>query len=152
MDNYPWLFTHTRAHCHPYLCACCCCLCSCVRFYYHPSPVFIVIKLSKAWETPIYGDSSQQDINIRKTIVALKFDLWITWEGLSATIDQRMSPKHGVGISWTTTKIDMSLVHLLIAIIIFLSSLLACNIAHKFNTQLKGAIKWRVPTSSLFLS
>jgi hypothetical protein len=37
--------------------------------------------------------------------VALKFDPWITWEGLSATIDQRRSPQRGVGIGRTIVKI-----------------------------------------------
>jgi hypothetical protein len=32
------------------------------------------------------------DQDIRKPYVALNFDLWITWEGLSATLDQRRSP------------------------------------------------------------
>jgi hypothetical protein len=35
----------------------------------------------------------------------------------------------------------MSLVYLLIVITVFLSSLLTYNIAHKFNTHLKGAIE-----------
>jgi hypothetical protein len=47
-------------------------------------------------------------------------------------------------------KTTMSLVHLLIVILVFLSSLLSCNIAPKFNTHLKGAIKRRV--LSLYLS
>jgi hypothetical protein len=37
--------------------------------------------------------------------------------------------------------IVVSLLHLLIAINIFLSFLLSCNIAPKFNTHLNGAIK-----------
>jgi hypothetical protein len=73
--------------------------------------------------------------------VALKFDLWITREGLSATLDQRRSQQHGVGIGRITVKIIVPLIHLLIAIFVFLSSLLTCNIAPKFKTHLKGAIK-----------
>jgi hypothetical protein len=34
----------------------------------------------------------KRDWVIRKTYVTLKFDLWITWERLSVTLDQRMSP------------------------------------------------------------
>jgi hypothetical protein len=47
-------------------------------------------------------------------------------------------------------KIDVSLVYLFIAITIFLSSLLPCNIAPKFNTHIKGAIKRRVLSPSLY--
>jgi hypothetical protein len=54
--------------------------------------------------------------------VALKFDLWITCEGLSATLDQRRLPQREVGIGRTMVKIVMSLVHLLFAIIIILCS------------------------------
>jgi hypothetical protein len=43
----------------------------------------------------------------------LKFDLWITCEGLSATLDRRRSPQRGIGISRTRDKIVVSLVHLL---------------------------------------
>jgi hypothetical protein len=45
--------------------------------------------------------------------MSLKFDFWISWEGLSATLDQRRSPKCGVGIDRTTVKIIVSLVSLL---------------------------------------
>jgi hypothetical protein len=100
------------------------------------TPILSVINY-KVWETLICGDSSQRDFGIRKISVALKFDLWITWEGLSATLDQRRSPQRGVAINRTTVKIVVSLVHLLVAITIFLSSLLSCSIASKFNTDLK---------------
>jgi hypothetical protein len=139
-------------------CALCVCvhdvvaLCSCVCFYSLLYSDFDCNHLCKAWETPICGDSSQHDIDIRKTTVALKFDLWITWERLSATLGQRRSPQHGVGIGRTTVKIVVSLVHLLIAIIVFLSSLLTCIIPPKFNTHLKRAIKWSVLPSSLLSS
>jgi hypothetical protein len=86
-------------------------LCTCVRLYSPPYSGFDCNHLCKAWGTLICEDSSQRDIDIRKTIVALKFDLWITWEGLSATLDQRRSPQRGVGIGRTTVKIAMSLVH-----------------------------------------
>jgi hypothetical protein len=37
-------------------------------------------------ESPTYGDPCKEiDYDIRKTM-ALNFDLWITWEGLSATL------------------------------------------------------------------
>jgi hypothetical protein len=86
-------------------------LCSCVLIYSPPYSRFDCNHLCKAWGTPICGESWQRDIDIRKTTVALKFDLWITWEGLSATLDQRRSPQHGVGIGQTMVKIAMSLVH-----------------------------------------
>jgi hypothetical protein len=79
-------------------------LCSCVCLYSPPYSSFDYNHLCKAWKTPICGDSSQQDIDIRNTIVSLKFDLWITWVGLSATLDQRRSPQRGVGIGRTTVK------------------------------------------------
>jgi hypothetical protein len=85
---------------------------SCVWLYLSPYSGFNYNHLCKAWEAPIFGDSSQQDIDIWKTSVALKFDLWITWDGLSATLDQRRSPQRGVGIGWTTVKIVVSLVYL----------------------------------------
>jgi hypothetical protein len=120
------------------------------------TPVFTLVfysnHLCKVWETPICGDSLQRDIDIRKTDVVLKFDLWITWEELSASLDQRRSPQRGVGIGWTTVKITVCLVHLLIVITILLSPLLTCNIAPKFNTHIKGAIKWRVIFASLLSS
>jgi hypothetical protein len=127
-------------------------LCSGVRFYFHPYSGFDCKHLCKAWETPIYGDSSQRDFGIRKIFVALKFDLWIIWEGLSATLDQRRLPQRGVGIGQTTVEIIVSLVYLLTMITVFLSSPLSCSIAPKFNTHFKGAIKRRVPPSSLFSS
>jgi hypothetical protein len=86
-------------------------LCSCVRLYSVPYSGFDCDDLYKVWETPICGDYSQRDIDIRKTIMALMFDLWITWKGLSATLDQRRSPQRGVGIGRTTVKIVVSLVH-----------------------------------------
>ena len=58
-------------------------------------------------------------LEIRKKTVALKFDLWITCEGLSATLDRRSSPQHGVGIGRTMVKLVVSLVYLFIVITIF---------------------------------
>jgi hypothetical protein len=131
------------------LCACCCydCVLVCVSTSILR---FDCKQLCKAWETPICGDSSQRDFVYKEDIMALKFDLWITWEGLSATLDQRRSPQRGVGIERTTVKIAMSLVSLFIVITIFLSSLLSYNISPKFNTHLKGAIKRRVLSPSLY--
>jgi hypothetical protein len=71
---------------------------------------------------------------------------------LSATLDQRRSPQYGVGIGRTMVKNVVSLVHLLIVITVFLSSLISYSIALKFNTHLKGAIKRRVVSLSLLLS
>jgi hypothetical protein len=122
----------------------CCCSVVLLCAFLLPSLLrFDYKQLCKAWGTLICGDSSQQDFGIRKIYVILKFDLWITWDGLSATIYQRKSPQRGVGIGRTTVKIIVSLVHLLIAITIFLSYLLSCNIAPKFNTHLNGAIRSR---------
>jgi hypothetical protein len=39
--------------------------------------------------------------------MTLKFDIWITCERLSATLDQRRSPQRGVGIGQTTVKITV---------------------------------------------
>jgi hypothetical protein len=83
--------------------------------------ILIVLILCKAWETPTCEDSSQTGWDIRKNTVALKFELWITWEGLSATLDQRRSPQHGVGFSWTMGKIIVSLVYF--TLLQFMSSL-----------------------------
>jgi hypothetical protein len=73
----------------------------------------IVIIYVKPWETPNLWRFLTNGFDIRNTYVALKFDLWITWEGLSATLDQRRSPQQGVGIGWTTIKNVVSLVSLL---------------------------------------
>jgi hypothetical protein len=48
-------------------------LCSCVHFYSHPYSEFDCDHLCKACETPIYGDSSQRYIDIRKTIMHSSF-------------------------------------------------------------------------------
>jgi hypothetical protein len=80
-------------------------------FYSPPYSKFGCNHLCKVGETLICWDFSQQDIDIRKTSVALKFDIWITWEGLSATLNQRRSPQRRVGIGRTTVKIVVSLVY-----------------------------------------
>jgi hypothetical protein len=74
------------------VCVCCCKFVSCVCLDFPLTLVFIRDQLCKAWETPNCGDSSLQGFDIRKKIVVLKFDLLITWEGLSATL-----------IHWDTT-------------------------------------------------
>jgi hypothetical protein len=97
---------------HSLLCWCAWCRCDCALVCVSTpllTPDLILIILCKVWETPICGDSSQRDIDIRKIIVALKFDLWITWKRLSATHDQKRSPQRGMGIGWTTVKIVVSL-------------------------------------------
>jgi hypothetical protein len=107
--------------------------------------------LFKAWETPICGDYSQSGIDIRKTTVILKFDLWITWEGLSATLDRRRSPQRGVGI-WPNHGIKSPC--LLSIYFIRLSSywvLIFTCVAPMFDTHFKGAIKWRVLISPYLL-
>jgi hypothetical protein len=83
--------------------------------------ILIMIILCKVWETPTCGDSSQTGWDIRKNTVALKFDLWVTWEGLSATLDQSRSSQLGVCFCQTTRKIGMSLVHF--SLLRFMSSL-----------------------------
>jgi hypothetical protein len=55
---------------------------------------------------------------------------------LSATLDQRRSPQHGVGIGRTTLKIVVSLVSLL-AIIVFLSFHIHLEYCSLLNTYLK---------------
>jgi hypothetical protein len=88
---------------------------------------------------------------IRKTYVALKFDLWITWDGLSATFDQRRSPQRRVDIGRTTVKNRFVLC--LFSLLRLLSSyvlMFTWNISSSLNTHLKRAIKWRVLISLLF--
>jgi hypothetical protein len=58
----------------------------------------IVIICVRPWETPNLWRFLTNMFDVRKTYVALKFDLWITWEGLSAILDQRRSPQRGVGM------------------------------------------------------
>jgi hypothetical protein len=70
----------------------------CVFLFFLTLVLWLKDHLCKAWETPTCGDSSQRGIGIMKKTVVLKFDLWITWEGLSATLDWRRSRQHGVGI------------------------------------------------------
>jgi hypothetical protein len=73
--------------------------------------ILIVIILCKAWEASTCGDFSQTCRDIRKNIVALKFDIWVTWDGLSATFDQRRSPQRGVVLGRTPRNIVVSLIH-----------------------------------------
>jgi hypothetical protein len=79
--------------------------CALMRVLLPSLPRFYCNQLCKTWETPSCGDSSQSDFSIRKIYVALNFDLWITWEGLSSTLDQRMSLHRGVGIGQTIVKL-----------------------------------------------
>jgi hypothetical protein len=80
-------------------------LCSCLHVL-TPSLTLslIVIIFVRQCETPNLLRFLTNVFDIRKNIVVLKFDLLITWEGLSATLDQRRSPQRGVGFSRTTGK------------------------------------------------
>jgi hypothetical protein len=73
--------------------------------------ILIVIILCKAWEASTCGDFSQTGWDIRKNIVTLKFDIWVTWDGLSATLDQMRSPQHGVVFGRTPRNMVVSLIH-----------------------------------------
>jgi hypothetical protein len=117
---------------------------SCVRFYSPPYSKFDCNHLCKVWETPTRGDSSQQDIDNKEDNCGTQ--VWSLdpfrgvecnpWPKEVTTMWSRHWPNHG--------KIVVSLVHFTCATTIFLSSLLTCIIAPKFNTHLKRAINWRV--------
>jgi hypothetical protein len=51
----------------------------------------IVIICVRPWKTLNLWRFLTNRFDIRKTYVTLKFDIWITWEGLSATLDQKRS-------------------------------------------------------------
>jgi hypothetical protein len=82
----------------------------------------IVIICVRPWETPNLWRFLTNGFDIRKTYVAPKFDLWITW-GLSATLEQRRSPQHGIGIGRNTVKIAVSLGFSIFFFFIFLFSI-----------------------------
>jgi hypothetical protein len=95
-----------------HICVCCCCI---MLLCAHSIPsltlVLIVINCVRHEILQFMEITHNWDIDIRKTTMAPKFDLWITWEGFSATLDQNRSPQRGVGIGRTTVKIVVSLVH-----------------------------------------
>jgi hypothetical protein len=133
------------------LCAWCCYNCAfvCISTF-RITPDLIVINYVRRERLQFVEIPHNWDIDIRKTIVALKFDLWITWEGLSETLDRWRSPQRGVGIGRTTCKnrrvsCPFYLLRLLSSWVIIFT----CNIAPMFNTHPKGAIKWRVLFSPL---
>jgi hypothetical protein len=106
-------------------------LCSCARVV-TPSltSVLIVIICVRSERLQLVENPHKRDQDIRKTYVALKFDLWITWEGLSATLYQRLSPQRGIGIGRTTEKIVVSPVHFtLLWFLSFLVLIFTCDIA-----------------------
>jgi hypothetical protein len=111
-------------------------LCTCV-FLLPPLLWFwILIILCKAWETSTCGDSSQMGWHIRKNIVALKFNLWITWDRLIATLDRRRSPQCGVGFGQTMGKSSC-----------LLSTLLYCDFCLPYCLKLRLHNCWG-PSSS----
>jgi hypothetical protein len=96
------------------ICVCCCCVVLlCVYCTLCLTLVLIVITCVRHERLQHVEIPHKRDWVIRKTYVALKFDIWITWEGLSETLEQRNSPQRGVDIGWTTVKIVVSLVSLL---------------------------------------
>jgi hypothetical protein len=113
------------------LCACCCCDCAlvCVAI---PSLTLVLIEIIcvRCERLQFVEIPHKRDYTIRKKTVVLKFDLWITWEGLSATLDQRRSPQRGCR-HWPNHGINrfVSLSIYFIAIIVLPSSLLHFNIA-----------------------
>jgi hypothetical protein len=86
-------------------------LCSCVCFDSLLTLDLIVINCVRHERLQFVEISHNWDIDIRKTTMTLKFDLWITWEWLSANLDQRRSSQHGVGIGRTTVKNVVSLIN-----------------------------------------
>jgi hypothetical protein len=87
--------------------------------------------LVRLWETPIGGDSSQTRNWYKEEIVAFKFDLWISWKGLIATLVRRRIPQCG-GRLWPNHGIKIIMSSVIYFIMIFLLpkfSILTCNIA-----------------------
>jgi len=114
--------------------------------------VFIGINLVRVRDSNLWRLLTKGVLEKRKKIVVLKSDLWITWEKLSAILDRRRSPQRGVGIGRTMIKMVVSCPFYLLQLLSSWVLIFSCNIAPKFNTHLKGAIKWRVFPSSLFSS
>jgi hypothetical protein len=133
------------------LCACCCCDCALACVLYSLTLFFIEITCVRRERLQCVEIPHKWVWVIRKTYVALKFDLWITWDGLSATFDQRRSPQRRVDIGRTTVKNRFVLC--LFSLLRLLSSyvlMFTWNISSSLNTHLKRAIKWRVLISLLF--
>jgi hypothetical protein len=63
--------------------------------------VFIEINLERVRGSNLWRFLKKGKQLLRKKIVVLKVDHWITLEGLSAIHDQRRSPQRGVGIGRT---------------------------------------------------
>jgi hypothetical protein len=64
--------------------------------------VVLVINLVRVRDSNLWIFLMKGTLDKRKKIVVLKFDRWITREGLSAILDRRRSPQRGVGIGRTT--------------------------------------------------
>jgi hypothetical protein len=83
-----------------FVCVSRCKVVSCVWLYSLPySCGLIVINCVRVRDSKLWRFLTKRIIEKRKKTVVLKFDLWITWEGLSAILDQRRSPQRGVGIT-----------------------------------------------------
>jgi hypothetical protein len=87
-----------------HLCACDYCdSSSCVCLFPSLALVaFVVINIVRVRGSNLWRFLTNGKILLRKKIVVLKVDHWITWEGLSAILDRRRSPQRGVGIGRTT--------------------------------------------------
>jgi hypothetical protein len=86
------------------VCVCCCCgSSSCVCFYSLSYSCGLLV-INSVWvrDSNLWRFLTKGILEKRKKIMVLKFDLWITWEGLSAILDRRRSPQRGVGIGRTT--------------------------------------------------
>jgi hypothetical protein len=113
-------------------CVCCCGLLLRVCSFSLLYSGFDCDHLVRLWETPICGDPSQTGLWYKEETMALKFDFWITWEELIATLVRRRTPQRG-GRLWPNheIKIVVSIVPItLLRFFLFLSfSTLTCDIA-----------------------
>jgi hypothetical protein len=110
-------------------------------------------KLCKAWETPICGDSAQlgywyKEDNYDTHVWSLDHLRMVEckpWSKEVITTWSRHWPNHG-------KKRRVSYQFYLLLLLYYWVLIFTCNIAPKFNTHPKGAIKWRILFSPLFSS
>jgi hypothetical protein len=110
-------------------------------------------KLCKAWETPICGDFAQlgywyKEDNYDTQVWSLDHLRMVEckpWSKEVITTWSRHWPNHG-------KKRRVSYQFYLFLLLYYWVLIFTCNIAPKFNTHPKGAIKWRILFSPLFSS
>jgi hypothetical protein len=85
------------------LCAYCCCDSSLVSGSFSPLLLcFSCDQHCKGEMLQLVEIPHKRETSLRKKTLVLKFDRWITWEGLSAILGRRRSPQRGVDIGRTT--------------------------------------------------